>query len=132
LLIDEAISSSILEGAQLTTRAEAKAIIRDGRTPTGRGERMVVNNYNAMRQLLNLGSRDLTLDDLFANESDPKPFVHPMVHAIGLHFWLAYLHPFVDGSPSHLQHAAGAHACSIALWWLASARDAAWRPRSHA
>jgi Fic family protein len=50
------------------------------------------------RQLLDLAGRDLTLDDLLANESDSKPFVHPMVHAIVLHFWLAYLHPFVDGN----------------------------------
>src|SRR5688572_16877431 len=53
-LMEEAISSSLLEGAQLTTRARAKAMMRDGRKPSAPGERMVVNNYLAMHRLLDL------------------------------------------------------------------------------
>lgn len=35
----------------------------------------------------------------FANQDDEsEPFVHPVVRAILLHFWLAYDHPFVDGN----------------------------------
>lgn len=35
----------------------------------------------------------------FANQDDESvPFVHPVVRAILLHFWLAYDHPFVDGN----------------------------------
>ena len=34
----------------------------------------------------------------FANEETPGHFVHPVVRAIILHFWLAYDHPFVDGN----------------------------------
>jgi Fic family protein len=35
----------------------------------------------------------------FANEGDEgEPFVHPVLRAILLHFWLAYDHPFVDGN----------------------------------
>lgn len=34
----------------------------------------------------------------FANERESDPFVHPVVRAIVLHFWLAYDHPFVDGN----------------------------------
>ena len=35
----------------------------------------------------------------FANgTSSNKPFIHPVARAIGLHFWLAYDHPFVDGN----------------------------------
>lgn len=34
----------------------------------------------------------------FANEKSPEFFVHPVVRAIILHFWLAYDHPFVDGN----------------------------------
>jgi len=35
----------------------------------------------------------------FANgSSDDDPFVHPVVRAIMLHFWLAWAHPFVDGN----------------------------------
>ena len=34
----------------------------------------------------------------FANGWTPGEFVHPMVRAIILHFWLAYDHPFVDGN----------------------------------
>ncbi len=154
-LIEEAINSSVLEGAKLTTRAQAKAMIRDGTAPSSRGERMVMNNYLAMQKLLGMVPADLTLDDLleihailgedaldasdgagrlrkrtenvrvedavtgdvwfvppdadelparleqmlaFANDDDPTPFLHPVVRAIVLHFWLAYLHPFVDGN----------------------------------
>lgn len=35
----------------------------------------------------------------FANEGDDgAPFVHPVIRAILLHFWLAYDHPFEDGN----------------------------------
>jgi Fic family protein len=34
----------------------------------------------------------------FANEKTPDYFIHPVVRAIILHFWLAYDHPFVDGN----------------------------------
>lgn len=40
------------------------------------------------------------LDQLcrFANGETPTVFVHPVVRAIALHFWLAYDHPFSDGN----------------------------------
>jgi len=34
----------------------------------------------------------------FANGKTPEQFVHPVIRAIILHFWLAYDHPFVDGN----------------------------------
>lgn len=34
----------------------------------------------------------------FANGTTPDYFVHPVIRAILLHFWLAYDHPFVDGN----------------------------------
>jgi Fic family protein len=34
----------------------------------------------------------------FANGETPDFFIHPVVRAILLHFWLAYDHPFVDGN----------------------------------
>jgi Fic family protein len=34
----------------------------------------------------------------FANSDDNDRFVHPVVRAILLHFWLAYDHPFEDGN----------------------------------
>ena len=35
----------------------------------------------------------------FANEGEgPDQFIHPVVRAILLHFWLAYDHPFEDGN----------------------------------
>ncbi len=34
----------------------------------------------------------------FANAVTPSYFVHPVLRAIILHFWLAYDHPFVDGN----------------------------------
>lgn len=34
----------------------------------------------------------------FANGETPQEFIHPVVRAIILHFWLAYDHPFIDGN----------------------------------
>jgi Fic family protein len=34
----------------------------------------------------------------FANGETPAVFIHPVVRAIALHFWLAYDHPFCDGN----------------------------------
>ena len=46
-LIEEAITSSQLEGAA-TTRKVAKDMLRSGRKPRTRGERMILNNYLGM------------------------------------------------------------------------------------
>jgi Fic family protein len=34
----------------------------------------------------------------FANRKSPDYFIHPVIRAVILHFWLAYDHPFVDGN----------------------------------
>lgn len=34
----------------------------------------------------------------FANRDDADTFLHPVLKAIILHFWLAYDHPFIDGN----------------------------------
>lgn len=34
----------------------------------------------------------------FANDKNEESFLHPVIKAIMLHFWLAYLHPFTDGN----------------------------------
>jgi len=155
-LIEEAIRSSQLEGAS-TTRPVAKELIRSGRAPKDRSERMIVNNYRAMefirddvgdvltpdivrelQRIVTEGTLDnpdaagriQTTDDervvvwdeeegqtihrpppadelahrmelmcRFANgEEDGDGFIHPVVRAILLHFWLAYEHPFEDGN----------------------------------
>jgi Fic family protein len=46
-LMEEAITSSQLEGAA-TTLKDAKDMVRQGREPVTRGERMIMNNYRAM------------------------------------------------------------------------------------
>ncbi len=155
-LIEEAITSSQLEGAS-TTRVVARNMIRAGRRPRDRSERMILNNYRAMQAIRRLGAEPLsrevllrlhatltadTLDEpdaegriqrpgdervrvwderdqrvlhapppaaelpdrmremlRFANEGpDDQPFLHPVIRAIALHFWLAYDHPFEDGN----------------------------------
>ncbi len=152
-LTEEAITSSMLEGAA-TTRGIAKEMIRSGRPPRDRGERMVLNNYRAMGDLRGLREVPLTPDRLldlqrrmtegildegsgggrlrrvdeelvvadeegtvlhrppeagelpdrvrrlcdFANGLPESRFIHPVVRAILLHFWLAFDHPFVDGN----------------------------------
>jgi Fic family protein len=34
----------------------------------------------------------------FANGEDNSPFIHPLIKAIMLHFWIGLLHPFEDGN----------------------------------
>lgn len=153
-LMEEAITSSQLEGAS-TTRRAAKTMLRSGRRPTTSHERMIFNNYRAMEWLRERTREPLTLELLlelhrcmtdvtltnehdagrlrradeptfvtdehgnvlhtpppagslaerietmcaFANDrSDDGPFIHPVVRAALLHFWLAYDHPFVNGN----------------------------------
>lgn len=152
-LIEEAITSSQLEGA-VTTREVAKEMIRTGRKPRDTSEQMILNNYATMQRIAELNAKELTPEivlDLhrlvtdktlgdptasgrlrlsdenlvvgdpygevfhepppavelearlmamcsFANGKTPSPFVHPVIRAIILHFWLAYDHPFVDGN----------------------------------
>lgn len=153
-LIEEALSSSQLEGAS-TTRVVAKQMLRSGRRPRDRSERMIFNNYHAINFIKEAASEELTpglllemhalltdgtMDDqtdcgrfqqpgetrvsvvdwhsgevvfspppaeqiperiermcAFANDGESS-FTHPLVQAILLHFWLAYVHPFFDGN----------------------------------
>lgn len=155
LMIEEAITSSQLEGAS-TTRKNAVNMIREQRKPKDHSEVMIMNNHIAMQQLVKFKDEPMsfellmemhrtltinTLDDhkesgrlqsvndervqvvdnktgnalhtppnakelpdrikvmlKFANSSENTPFIHPIIKAIILHFWLAYEHPFVDGN----------------------------------
>jgi len=153
-LIEEAITSSQLEGAA-ATREQAKEMIRFGRKPADLSERMILNNYRAMQLISDLKNRPLTSELVFeihgtitagtlpietkppylrqkddeisvwdnrdnkilhkpplaseirdrmqamcdfANGAETGVFLHPVVKAIILHFWLAYDHPFIDGN----------------------------------
>ena len=152
-LIQEAITSSQLEGAA-TTRRVAKEMIKTGRSPRDKSERMILNNFRTMQRIGRIKDKPLskelifdihqlvtekTLDEPsaagrfrkanekrvvgdmynevfhdpppvnqlekrmaamcdFANGKTPKYFIHPVIRAIILNFWLAYDHPFVDGN----------------------------------
>jgi Fic family protein len=155
-LMEEAIRSSQLEGAT-TSRRVAKELLRTGREPKDRSERMILNNYRALQYMRDAMPAELTpgtvielqriltdgtldnpdaagrvqrpdeeriavVDSIdgtvihapppagqlparlqalcdFANEGEsPDRFIHPVLRAILLHFWLAYDHPFEDGN----------------------------------
>lgn len=155
-LMEEAIRSSQLEGAT-TSRRVAKELLRSGRAPHDRSERMILNNYRALlfmrermggrltpasvlelhriltegtldnpdaagrlqrvdeervdvveRETGELLHRPPPADQLeerlrqlceFANEGESADhFMHPVIRAILLHFWLGYDHPFEDGN----------------------------------
>jgi Fic family protein len=152
-LMEEAIASSQMEGASTTTRV-AKDMLRTGRKPADRAERMILNNFVTIQKMKEYVDKPITpevirdlqqsmtretlehpedvgrfrtadddivvaddtklevlhmpphareipgqLDALceYANTSDGE-FEFPALKAIVLHFWLAYLHPFVDGN----------------------------------
>jgi len=102
-LIEEAITSSQLEGAA-TTREEAKAMLRSGRKPRDRSERMIVNNLRVMEHIRELRDEPLspkvvltmhrivsedTLDDPSAvgrlRRADEKVSVMDAQHSLVLH-----------------------------------------------
>ena len=58
-LIEEAITSSQLEGAATTTPV-AKEMIRSGRKPRDTSERMILNNYRAIREIRDVVGTRLT------------------------------------------------------------------------
>jgi Fic family protein len=58
-LIEEAITSSQMEGAS-TTRAIASEMIRSGRPPTDRSEQMIANNYIAIKRIHEIVKDELT------------------------------------------------------------------------
>jgi Fic family protein len=52
----------------------------------------------------------------FANGDSPSGFLHPVLRAVILHFWLAYDHPFVDGNGR----------CARALFYWSMLRQGYW------
>lgn len=92
-LIEEAITSSQLEGAS-TTRQVAAAMLRSGRRPRDHSERMIFNNYRAMEQLRSLRAERLTpehvldLHRMLTEETLDDPFdagryrTHDEVHVV--------------------------------------------------
>ena len=163
-ILEEAIASSQLEGAN-TTRPAAKQMILEKRQPRNRSERMIVNNYNTMLALdQDYKKKELSKELLFdlhhlitkdtesidqqyryrrdsdnivvqnsryithtppresflqsqitrlityANNKEGGGFIHPIIKAIFLHFWIGYLHPFTDGN--------GRLARALFYWYL--------------
>lgn len=62
-LIEEAISSSQLEGAS-TTRREAKRMIAYGEAPKDRSQQMILNNYRAMQRIREISHLPFTPERL--------------------------------------------------------------------
>lgn len=58
-LMEEAITSSQLEGAA-TTREVAKKMLAEGRAPRDRSERMISNNFATMRRIMEVQKEALT------------------------------------------------------------------------
>ena len=60
-VMEEAIASSQMEGA-VTTRKEAKQMLRSQREPKNTSEKMILNNYLAMKQVKSSLDRKMTVD----------------------------------------------------------------------
>ncbi len=63
-LIEEAITSSQLEGAATTHRVATEMLV-SGRKPRDRSEKMILNNYRTMQRIRELASEPLTPQMLF-------------------------------------------------------------------
>ncbi len=166
-IMEEAIASSQLEGAN-TTRKAAKRMLVEKRKARNESEQMILNNYQGMLLIEEqLKGQELSIDVLldlhttltrdtmvdsevgrfrrdaekivvhnsstgvvyhippkerflkkelgrfiqYANDTlEKEPFVHPVIKAIILHFWMGYLHPFTDGN--------GRLARAVFYWYL--------------
>ena len=58
-LMEEAIASSIIEGAS-TTRDVAKSMLREKRKPKNKSEKMIVNNFETMQYILDIKEKKIT------------------------------------------------------------------------
>lgn len=58
-LMEEAIASSQIEGATPSRRV-AKEMLRKNRKPTNNDEKMIINNYNTMRYVLEIKNEEMT------------------------------------------------------------------------
>jgi Fic family protein len=67
-LVEEAITSSQLEGAS-TTRRVAKDMLLSGREPRDRSEQMIANNYQALRYVRDHRTEPITEAHVFALQS---------------------------------------------------------------
>lgn len=73
---------------RLQTSHEERVVVVDERT------NHILHRPPPAHQL----QRRLTQMCQFANEAQQGPFLHPIIRAIMLHFWIGYDHPFVDGN----------------------------------
>lgn len=152
-VIEEAISSSQMEGAS-TTRKVAKEMLRKKITPKDKSQRMIYNNYQTINFLSEHRAQPLSIDFIltihslitdstlensedsgrfrtnndvvvenaithevvhyppdfneipkamdwlidFVNNTNPSIFIHPIIKAAIIHFFISYLHPFIDGN----------------------------------
>lgn len=153
-LLEEAISSSQIEGAS-TTRRIAKDMLRKGASPVGKSQQMIYNNYQAIQFIKEHKTEELSLElllrlhelmtyhtlddkdigrlrseqddvivedgithevvhhpphaedleefvkdlcDFFNAPQGGKPFIHPIIRGIIIHFMIGFMHPFVDGN----------------------------------
>jgi Fic family protein len=164
-VIDEAISSSQMEGAS-TTRKVAKEMLRNKITPKDKSQWMIYNNYQTIQFLSENLDQVMTSEFLlhihslmtyntmdnpedagrfrqndnvvvansvtneivhippsfteipaavnwfcqFANSNELTVFIHPIIKGAILHYFISYLHPFVDGN--------GRTARAIFYWYL--------------
>ena len=72
-----------------------------GKFRTAKDEIQVVDNEGHVLHVpppAEAVQREVELLCEFANENDDSNFIHPVVKATILHFWLAYIHPYVDGN----------------------------------
>jgi Fic family protein len=64
-VMEEAIASSQIEGA-VTTRKEAKDMLRKSRSPRNKSEQMILNNYKTIQYILEIKDEPLTAERLLA------------------------------------------------------------------
>lgn len=64
-IMEEAISSSQMEGAS-TTRRKAKEMIQQEKKPKTRSEQMIMNNYVTMRHIVQHKDEDISIDKILS------------------------------------------------------------------
>jgi len=90
----------VLEIHGYITRDTLEDPSQEGRFRTGEVEIFDIDGQTVLHTPPPASAVEKSIKQLcdFANEDAADEFVHPVIKGILIHFWLAYLHPFMDGN----------------------------------
>jgi Fic family protein len=98
-LRDEPITPQLIKDLQRSMTDGTLSPDDVGRFRNAEDDIVVTDDYHILHEPPDANAIEGEIDRLCVHANDDSgPFEHPVVRAVVLHFWLAYVHPFVDGN----------------------------------